>query len=112
MIASHGPDASARVALLRQNVAVDATFLVFEMLPCAIEFFLDALGNDRQSDQLRMRVLQNRAGGFAVVLAQEQIPQTNVPSQIEDTIAVRPEQIFDPLSRERWRASGNVPAFQ
>ena len=56
-------------ALLRQDVAVDASLLVFEVPPCAIEFFLDSLGNDRQGDQLRMRVLQNRAGGFAVILA-------------------------------------------
>ena len=58
------------IGFLRQDVAVDAPFLVVEVMLGAIQFFLDALGHDRQRDQLRMRVLQHRSRRLAMVFAE------------------------------------------
>ena len=63
--------AESGIALLRKNVAVYASLLVIEVLACPVNFLLDSFGHNRQRNQLGVRMLQHRAGSFAVVLAQE-----------------------------------------
>ena len=59
----------------------------------AIHFFLDALGNNRKRDQLRMRVFQRGAGCISVILENQDVTKAVVFLQIVDAIAETPREL-------------------
>ena len=64
-----------------------------------VHLFLDALGDHRQRDQLRVRMFQRRARRFAVVLEKQDVAEAAVLLQIVDALLERPEHLFDLLLR-------------
>ena len=106
---------SSTIALFRgqflmDHVAVDAAAAVVEELQRAVHFLPDVDRHDRRDDQLRVRVLQRGAGGGADVLEDHAVDQARVFLQIDEAIAVDPEDFADVLLGEvghaRLRGTG------
>ena len=53
------------------------------------------LGTMGKCDQLRMRMFERGSGGFAVVLEKQDIAEAPVVLQIEDAVAIGPENFLD-----------------
>src|SRR5215472_6473682 len=76
--------------LLPDNVAEDAALFTAEVALGAIQFLNYLLGQNRQSDDLRMRVLQARACSFAMVLEYQDVLETAVLLQVENAVTEGP----------------------
>ena len=99
-------DAHAGFDFLADNVAKNAAFFIHVILLGAFEFFASRAGNNRQGDQLRVRMLEGRAGGLAMILENQNVSEAPVLSQIENAVAERPQDVFDALGRKAspaWR---------
>ena len=59
------------------------------------------MGKNGQRDQLRVRVLERSARGFAVILEEQDVFEAPVFFQIENAVAEGPEHIFNALRRQR-----------
>ena len=70
----------------------------------AVHFLAHALGHDRQRDQLRVRVLQRRAGRLAVVFEKQDVAEATVVFQIEHAVAIGPQRFLERLLRHGSRA--------
>ena len=81
--------------LLLDHVAVDAAAAVVEELQGAGHLFPDRDRHDRRDDQLAVRVLEAGAAAFAHVLEQHAVDQPGVFLQVDQPIAVDPEDFAD-----------------
>src|SRR5579884_1423827 len=86
--------------LLLQDVAKDAAIAEAEVAFAAVDLLLNALGNDGESDQLRVRVLEGGAGAFAMVLEEQNVSQAMIALEVENAVAKGPKQVFDALFRQ------------
>ena len=62
-------------------------------------FRLQRLGNERQGDQLGVRMKEGGAGGPAVILECDQRLEANVPGEIDHSLLPRPQHALDLLDR-------------
>src|SRR5579859_8045771 len=99
-------DALAGIALLADDVAEDAALLFVVIVPAVVDFFADAAGNNGKRDELRMRVLDGSAGGFAVILEDEDIAETLVVLEVEHAVAISPQDVFDGARRKSSERGG------
>ena len=67
----------------------------------AVDLFAHEVGHDRQRDELRVRVLERRAGRRAVVLEDQDVAEAPILLQIEDALAEGPQHPLDLGLRHR-----------
>ena len=60
----------------------------------AVHFLAHALGDDRQGDQLGMRVFERGAGSFTVILEEQNVAEAAVVFQVEHAVAISPQHFF------------------
>src|ERR1700742_2747475 len=89
--------AHASLHLLPDNVAKNAALFVGEVTPRSFQLFHYLLGQNRQGNNLRVRMLQRSAGSFTVIFKDQNVFEAAVLLQVEDAIAKRPEHIFHTL---------------
>ena len=82
------------------HVAKDAPAAVVVELQRPGHLLPDADRHDRRDDQLRVRVLQRRPGGAADVLEEHAVDQPRVLFQIDQAVAVDPQDLADVLLAE------------
>src|SRR5712692_8036766 len=73
--------------LLPDDVAEDAALFRRVMASRALDLLAHEVGDDRQRDELRMRVLERRARRSTMVLEDQDVPKPTVLLEIHDTIA-------------------------
>src|SRR5207248_748911 len=88
--------------ILMHDVAEDAALLDLEVTLGAVDLLAHEVGHDRQRDQLRMRVLERRARGGAVVLEDQNVLQPPILLQIEDALAIRREDALGAVPFSRY----------
>src|ERR1700730_10551687 len=66
------------IALLPDNVAKNAALFLVVIVPAIVDLFAHATRNDRQGDQLRVRMFQRSARCFAVIFENEDIAKALV----------------------------------
>src|SRR6266571_2726797 len=86
--------------LLMDDVAVNAAFLILIVFTAAGDLVHHGGRDDGQRDQLRVRVLQRGPGGRAVVLEDQDVAEPGVFPQVQDAVAVRPEDVLKLLLRQ------------
>src|SRR2546422_835295 len=86
--------------LLMDDVAVDTAFLILIVFTAAGDLVHHVGRDDGQRDQLRVRVLQRGPGGLAVVLEDQDVAQPAVFPQVQDAVAVCPEDVLKLLLRQ------------
>src|ERR1700728_1800760 len=96
------------VHFLPNNVAEHATFLVEEILLGAFQFLRDVNRKNGQCNQLRVRMLQRRSRGLAVVFEDQDVFEAAIFFQIEDAVPERPQNVFNAFGRQRGEAGGVV----
>src|SRR5437773_9130069 len=92
-----GDQPGAGAQLLLYDIAKYAPFFVIEVGLGTVDLLPNTLRNHRQRDQLRVRVLQRRAGRLPVILEHYQVSQAMVLAQIERAVLESPKQILDLL---------------
>ncbi len=65
----------AGVALLADDVAENAALFFVVIVPAVVDLFSYASRDDGQRDQLRVRVVDGRPGGFSVILENEDVAE-------------------------------------
>src|SRR5580700_1850948 len=88
---------STAIHLLPDDVAEHATFLVEEILLRTFQFLRNVDRQDRQRDQLRVRMLQRGSGCLAMILENQDVLESPVFLQIENAIAEGPQDILNSL---------------
>ncbi len=88
-------DAPAVGDFLMHDVAEHAPLLGGKMPPRAVDLRADEIGHDRQRNELRVPVVERRAGGRAVVLEDEDAAEAAILLEIEDPLAKRPQHPLD-----------------
>src|SRR5579884_2341781 len=86
-----GSNAGLLIHLLQYNIAKDAALFIGKVTSCALQFLHHLLRQNRQGDDLRMRMLQGCSSCFAMVLEDQNIFETAVLFQIKDAITKSPE---------------------
>src|ERR1035441_8800043 len=94
-----GNDAYSGLGLLPEDVAKNAALFVNVILLRAFEFLNDVLGNNGQGDQLPVAMLQGRSRRCPMILEDQDVLEAAVLLQIDDAIAVRPQNVFNSLLR-------------
>ena len=97
--------------LLLDHIAVDAAAAVVEELERAGHFLPDRNRNDRRDDQLAVGVLEAGAAGGARVLEEHAVHEAAVALQVDQTVAVDPEDFADILGVKRGHAGVVAGAF-
>ena len=87
--------------LLLDHVAVDAAAAVVEELQRAGHLLPDGDRHDRRDDQLAVRVLEAGPAGGADVLEEHAVDQPRVLLQVDQPVAVDPEDLADVVLGER-----------
>src|SRR5581483_1909196 len=82
-------------ALLADDIAEDAAFLEAVVAVRAAQLLLDAERDDRQCDQLRVRMLEAGPGLGAVILEHDRVAEPLVLGEVEHAFAVHPEHFLD-----------------
>ncbi len=90
--------------LLLDHVAVDAAASVVEELQGAGHLLPDRDRHDRRDDELAVGVLQAGAGGGADVLEEHAVDQPRVLLQVDQAVAVGPEDLADIVLGEAGHA--------
>src|SRR5947199_10771695 len=80
-----GDDAAAAINLLTDNVAENASLLIYVVLLGAFQFLNHVDWQNGKGDELGMSVLQRRPGGFAMIFEDQNVFETPVLLQVEDT---------------------------
>src|SRR5258708_7273964 len=81
--------------LLLDDVAIDASVFELVIIACAFQLFDNLARNNRQRDQLTVRMLQGGSGGLAMILEDQHVLQAGVFSEISDAVAKSKERILD-----------------
>ena len=84
-----------RLCFLPDNVTENTAFFVGKIPLCAFQLFHHLLGQNWKRDDLRMRMLQGRARGFAMVLKNQNVLEPAVLLQVQNAVAESPQHIFD-----------------
>ena len=87
--------------LLLHHVAVDAAAAIVEEFERAGHFLPDRDGHDRRDDQLAVGVLEAGAAGCARVLEKHAVDEAIVAFQVDEPIAIDPEDLADVFRAER-----------
>src|ERR1039458_1240394 len=106
-----GNDAHSGLGLLPYDVTKNAALFVYVILLRAFQFLGDILGNNRQRDQLPMGMLQRRPCRYPMVLEDQDVLEATVLLQIDDAVAVGPQDIFNALLRNGGQGSVVVGRF-
>ena len=77
----------------------------------AFNFFRQVDGQHGQRDQLRVGVLQRGAGGFPVILENQDELEAAVLLEVKDSVAEGPKHIFDALGRQRSQGRVVIRGF-
>src|SRR5579862_1611305 len=64
------------------------------MLASAVHFLGHALGNNRQSDKLRVSMFQRGAGGIAMVFEDQDVFEAAILLEVNDAVTIGPKHIF------------------
>ena len=91
--------------LLLDHVAVDAAAAVVEELQRAGHLFPDRDRHDRRDDQLAVRVLEAGPAGGADVLEEHAVDQPGVLLQVDEPVAIDPEDLADVVLGAGWPCS-------
>src|SRR3990172_5304761 len=81
--------------LLIQDVAEQASLFGLVVERCAIQLLLDPPRRDRKRDDLRVRVIEVRAGSTTVILEYLDVPEARVPSQLRHPLDVHADDLID-----------------
>src|ERR1035441_10225505 len=85
---------NAVVDFLPDDVAKNTALFVDVILLGSLQFLHHVNGQNRQRDQLRVRVLERGAGGFSVVLEKQNVFEAPIFLQIEYAIAEGPQHVL------------------
>src|SRR6266446_4671746 len=102
-------DAFAGVAFLADDVAENAALFFVVVVPAVVDLFANAARDNRKRDQLRMRMFEGSAGGFSMILEDEDVAEALVVFQVEHAVAVSPQNVFDSA---RGKRLGTTRIFQ
>ena len=93
-------DAPAVCTLLPDHITQRAAFLVTEIVFGTLQLLQHALGHHRKTNQLRVAVRLRRACLLAVVLEYEHIAQRRMAHEVDQPVAIRPEDLLElPVGR-------------
>jgi len=87
--------------LLSDDIAEDASVFIVKIVFGSFDLFTHSSRDDREGNQLGVGVLKGSSRGHAVVLKDEDISKPPVSSQIEDSLAIGPQNILHGFKGKR-----------